>query len=221
MKKYFEIFFLGFIGCILAACQMLPSAIFQNETCSPPCWNGVIPGKTLFKDINAKMNPTPSIDSKSIKTISFLQSNDGISFSFLPNVRENGGRIFSQDGIVQAILFWPKSNEFLLSEGLQNWGSPDQYISIYYSKVETPYLITIVTYINRGIILESRKAMSIEDVPKFENNLPIDDFWYINPELTNSLLENGPIAIIDKQDLLDGLKPWTGLGEIIYLTKDH
>lgn len=219
MNKLTKTSFLTLALCILTACKSFPSAVFQDESCLPPCWNQIVPGKTLLKDINAKMGPIPDIDSESIKMISILQSNDGVSFSFLPNVRENGGRIFSQGGIVQAILFWPKSNEFLLSEGLQNWGLPDRYISIYYSKAETPYLVTIIIYINRGIILESRKAMSNEDVPKFEKNLPIDDFWYINPELTNSLLENGLIDDIDNQDLLIGSYPWNGFEEIRYLTR--
>jgi hypothetical protein len=109
----------------------------------------------------------------------------------------------------------------LLSDGLENWGSPDRYISIYYSKAEMPYLVTIIVFIDQGIILESRKGMSTKDIPKFEKNLPIDDFWYINPDLINSLLEDGPIAHINNQDLRDSIKPWAGFGEIIYLTKDH
>lgn len=204
-----------------SACKPLPSAVFRDESCFPPCWNQIMPGQTYFKDINAKLRLTQDIDSTSIKSITILRSNDGISFNFLPTVREHGGRIFSQNGIVQAILFWPKANEFLLSDGLEIWGSPDRYLSIYYSKAETPYLVTIIVFIDKGTILESRKAMSTKDTPRFEKNLPIDDFWYINPDLINSLLEDGPIAHIDNQDLLDSIRPWSGFEEIIYLTKDH
>ncbi len=205
--------------CILAACQPLPSAVLQDESCSPPCWNGIIPGKTSLQEVSAKLKSVSAVDAKSIKTMSVLQANDSVDFHFLSNTRENGGRIYSQGGVVQAISFSPKSGTLILSEALQEWGTPDQYISIYYSKAETPYLATSIIYTERGIILNNIRNMRAEESPNFVGNFSIQSVWYTNPKLTMVLLENGSLDALNNQDLLDGLKPWTGYGQIHYIER--
>jgi len=59
MKKIIKIYFLVLSVSILAACSLLPSAIFEKEGCSPPCWNGIIPGQTSLQEINAKLISIP------------------------------------------------------------------------------------------------------------------------------------------------------------------
>ena len=113
------------------------------------------------------------------------------------------------------------STPILLSEILQKWGPPDQYISVYYSKVEKPYLATSIIYIKRGIILDNIRDMRAEELPRFDINYPLQDIWFINPTSPTDSLKNGPINALSDQDLLVGLKPWAGLGEIIYLKRDH
>ena len=220
MKKYVEIFFLSFIGCILAGCQMLPSAIFQNETCSPPCWNGIIPGQTSLQEINAKLESISAVDAKSINTMFMLKPNDSVDFHFFPGVRETGGRIYSQDDVIQSITFWLIPNTLLLSESLQKWGQPDKYISIYYSKTEIPYLSTYIIYTKKGIILFNGREMWPEDIPKFDDKYPIQVIYYVNPELITTLLINGSLDALSNDDIEEGLRTWTGLGEIKYLKRD-
>lgn len=219
MNNLTKISFLTLVVGIFASCQLPPSAIFQNETCSPPCWNGIIPGETSPQEINAKLELIPMVDSKSIKTMFTLQSNDSVDFKFLPSVKETGGRIYSQDGVVQAISFWSKPNTLRLSESLQKWGPPDQYISIYYSKAEIPYLVTNIIYTKKGLILYNGRDMRAEEVPSFDNNFPIQIIRYVNPNLITTLLTNGSLDALNDQDILDGLKSWTGLGEIQYLKR--
>jgi hypothetical protein len=220
MKKFIEISLIILTLGILVACNPLPSAILQDNTCSAPCWNGIIPGQTSLQEVNTKLKTTSSVDLQTQKTIFIRKKDDGLSFMFLPNVREESGWIYFQDGIVQALAFWPKTNKLLLSDGLKTWGLPDRYISIYYSTAEQPYLVTSVIYSKQGIIVEFIKTMSSEGIVKLENDTPIFGFWYTNPSLTISMLENGTIDQIIDQDLLEGLKPWTGLGEIHYLKRD-
>ena len=220
MKKLTFIILLWLIAGILVSCKQIPSTVLQNKSCSPSCWEQITPGRTLFSDVSLKLRSISAVDSKSIKTISILQSNDGISFNFLPNMREVGGRILAQGGDVEAILFWPKRNMLTLSEALQEWGLPDRYLSIYYSKNEIPNLVTIIIYSDRGILLGSGRTMTSREIPRFENNLPIDYFLYTNPSLIDTILENGLISYnIHKQDLLEGIRPWNGLGEIHYLKR--
>lgn len=221
MKKIIKIYFLVLSVSILAACSLLPSAIFEKEGCSPPCWNGIIPGQTSLQEINAKLISIPVVDAKSIKAMFMLKPDDSIDFHFLPGVREIGGRVYSQDGVVQAISFLPKSNTLSLAESLQEWGTPDQYISIYYSKAEIPYLVTNIIYTKQGIILNSGGDMRPEEVPIFENSYPIQVIYYVNPDLIPFLLKNGSLNALTDQDMKDGLKPWTGLGKIDYLKRDR
>jgi hypothetical protein len=220
MRKFTRASFLILAMCIFAACKPLPSAIFQSESCLPPCWNGITPGQTSLQDIDSKVKSIPVVDVKSIKTRSILQANDSLEFKFLPLLREDGGRIYSQDGVVQAISFSPKPGNLLLPEALQKWGLPDQYSSIYYSYVETPYLVTIIIYVKKSIILINIRDMRVDEVPKFDKDFRIESVWFTNPTSTNAPLENGLIDTLNRQDLLDSLKPWTGLGEIQYLTRN-
>ena len=221
MRKFIKNAFLCLVTCILTACKPLPSAVLQDENCSPPCWNQIIPGQTLAQEINTKLKSVSAVDAKSIKIKSILQINDGISFKFLPNFKEDAGETFSQGGTIEAISFGIKPNAQKLSEVLQEWGPPDQYISIYYSNAEIPYLATSIIYSKQGIVLNNIRNMRVEEVPKFEDEFPVQSIWYTVPASTTVLLENGLIDDIDNQDLLDGLKQWTGLGEIHYIKRDR
>ena len=221
MGKFITSFIFLVMLCTLAACKPLPSAILQEELCSPPCWKGITPGITLVQELNEKLESFPEIDAKSIKAMYVLQPNDSIDFKFLPNMRrEEGGRIYLESGVVRAISLSPKSNLLLLPEVLQKWGPPDQYISIYYSKAETPYLTTSVVYTKQGIILVNIRNMRSDEIPRFDSGFPILSVWYTNPASITILLENGLIDTISPQDILDGLKPWNGLGEIYYINKN-
>ena len=217
MKKLNRFVFLIVCVGMFYACKPMSSTILQNESCLPPCWNGIIPGQTSLQEVNAKLKTISAVNVSSIQTRSMLQSNDSIEFKFFSYIRENEGRIYSQGGVVQAISFSPKQGSLLLSETLQAWGVPDQYISIYYAFVETPYLATNIIYTKQGIILDNIKDMRAEEIPKFDNNFPIQTVWFINPTLTTRLLQNGLIDNLNNQYLHDGLKPWTGFGEIRYL----
>ena len=220
MRKFINSAFLGLAVYILAACKPLPSAVFQDHSCSPPCWKQITPGHTPLQDVDSKLRSISAVDSKSIKTTSILQPNDGISFKFLPNMREADGEIFSQGGTVEAIDFSPKGNTLTLSDALQEWGPPERYISIYYSEAEIPNLVTIIIYDDLGIILGSGTSISSGEKPRFENNFPIYYFFYTNPPITNTFLENGLISYnIHNQDLLEGFQTWNGLGEIHYLPR--
>ena len=219
MKKTIGIIYLFLVAYIIVACKPEQSAIFQDESCSAPCWNQITPGETLLQGIDAKIKTIPGIDPKSLKIKTFLQMNDGIAFNFLSNAKESGGEIFSQNNIVEAIYFWPKTDTLSLSEGFQKWGSPDQYISIYYSSAEIPYLVTFIIYSDRGIVLLNMKTMSDSEVPKFEKNLQINGLWYTSAKLISTLLENGVIGHIGNKDFTEGLKSWNGLKEIQYIKR--
>jgi hypothetical protein len=220
MKRLISIVFLCLILCILVSCKPMPSAVLQDKSCSPPCWEQITPGQTQLQAADSKLRSIAEVDSRSIKIQYSFKPNDGISFDFLPNLREDGGEIFSQKGIVEAIIFFPKNNALTLSEALQEWGLPDRYLSIYYSQNEIPNLVTIIIYSDRGILLGSGRAMSSREIPRFENNLPIEYFLYTNSSLIDTILVNGLISYkIHEQDLLEGLRPWNGLGEIHYLER--
>lgn len=219
MKILIKILFLALFAGILTACKPLPSVILQKETCSPPCWNGIVPGQTSLEEVTAKLKSIPAVDAKSIEAKSIIQTGDGIGFKFLPDFREDDGEIFSKMGTVETISFGFKRNTLKLSDVLLEWGQPDQYISIYYSEAEMPYLVTSIIYAKQGIILDNIRDMRAEENPKFDNNFPIQSVWFTNPTLTTALLQNGLINTLNNQDLLEGLKTWTGLGEIQYLTR--
>lgn len=221
MKKFINSIFLVLEICAFAACKPLSSAVFQDESCSPPCWNQITPGQTFAQEINAKLKSISAVDVKTIKTKSILQVDDGVAFKFFPGFREDAGEIFSQGGTIEAIGFGIKPNTLKLSEVLQEWGPPNQYIAIYYSKAEVPYLVISIIYTERGIILNNIRNMSADEIPKFEKDFPIQSVWFTKPDSTTVLLENGLIDLMDYQDVLDGLQPWVGFEEIHYVKKDH
>jgi len=209
--------------CFLVACTSSRSAIFeQGEKCPPPCWYGIAPGQTSLQEANTILKSIPAVNLTSIENWSVLQPNDSIKFRFLSGFRESDGDFFSQAGIVEAISFGFKPKTLKLSDVLLEWGSPDQYIAIYYSKAEIPYLVTSIIYSKQGIILNSIRNMRPDEIPKFESDFSLQGVWYTDPVSVTSPLKNGTINALNDQDLLDGLKPWVGLAsEIQYLKKER
>ena len=217
MKKLITFTLIGLALCNLVACRTMVSTIFQDNSCSAPCWNQITPGQTSIQEISSKLAKIQGVDSKSIKSKSILNSNDGISFKFLPYLREDAGELYSRGGIIETISFGIKKGKLSLSDALQQWGPPDRYISLYYSKAERPYLATSIIYTSRGIILSTTQDMSAKDVPKFESYFPIQSIWYTDPAMTITPLSNGLLNNIKMQDVSAGLKPWSGFGVIDYI----
>lgn len=217
MKKILKAIPIYLVFCLLAGCNLLQSAIFQDESCSPPCWHKITPGQSSPQDVNMALKSIPAVDPKSIKTVYGLQANEGIAFKFYPVYREDAGRIISQSGIVEVINFGLRLNGFKLGDILQEWGSPDEYVSIYYWFVDEPYLATSIIYSHKGIILGAIRDMRPDEVPLFDSGFRIQSIWFINPSFALTSLQNGFIDTLKFPTLQVSLQPWTGYGKIHFM----
>jgi hypothetical protein len=204
---------------VLVACIPKPLAIFNTNICPPPCWEGIKPGETTLLEAKAKLQTSGEVDVTTITPRSIMNSKDSVNFEFHSNLREVGGYVFSQGELVEGIWFGYDSGGIKFSEVLQNWGSPDQYISTYQTFAEVHSLVTSVIYKRKGIILTGVTIKDINEVPRFENDYKFDEVWFTSPENITEFMHSGPMRL-DSKDIREGLKPWTGLGEIHYITKD-
>jgi len=211
-------FFVFIINCSLIQTPPAPFVVLQNNSCSPPCWNGIVPGQTTLADAREFLGSFPSVDIGSVRDWTTLLPNDTIDFHFISGMSEVGGRMISVDGVIQYMSFGPKGistsqiHEFL--------SLPNKYISVYNAGAEQPYFYTFYIY-DSGIVYTTKRRglISNEGVQTLNEDLRVEGFLFCNPAKVIEGLENGIISNFSKGELDSWLRPWDESADFMYMTR--
>ena len=100
----------------------------SGNSCSPPCWEGIMPGQTTLKDAVDLLQNNPLIGQLTIYADENRPNSGEISWNW-PGVEKRGGRVFYApigdvaESVVYAI--WPGFGEGIrLGEVIQAFGEP-------------------------------------------------------------------------------------------------
>lgn len=211
---------ISLIGIVLfvSACQSKPSEfppVFSDNTCEPPCWANINPGKTTETDVRNILRDMSSVKKDSIFSRS-LEGFDGIYWKF-----SNGsdGQVKVINGIVWSLGFSSPLNESLhltLDQAIEKYGEPEYVLSQYNPNIPDWGGVTFI-YPKIGVMFSY--ASHVEK-NKYKGVLrpetPISSISYFSPEAYQEIYEN---FYIDPPEwsaeiVKASMYPWKGYGSI-------
>lgn len=198
---------------LISSCNQKPMLVFTENTCQAPCWMGIIPGKTTLQqgiDIIHRIDFVTDISELRSKS----EVHDTLYFAFEKKYREAFGYIYSNKGIVEQIGFSPSSNNLTLGDIFHTIGTPDEYLSIYYTTAESHYYAISIYYKEKGITLHNTTFSGKDDI-EFYPDMPIELIVFTQPEMITKPEQDGTINQLNDTELAKGLTSWTGFNKII------
>ena len=126
---------------VFAACSPPPElrdnsllqdqSLLTGEPCEAPCWRGIVPGETSWRDALAILEDEPDLDAPQIQ-------DDEASGAIVAEFQQAGGapccQMFSETGEKVDILFMRLAPTTTLGELIDRWGEPSYLVGSPFSE---------------------------------------------------------------------------------------
>jgi hypothetical protein len=200
---------------LITSCSAQPSSVLRVETCVRPCWNNITPGRSSKQEVLAMMPTIPEVDSDSIKHYE-SNSEDYIQWNFKPRTGDHYGVINFTNNIVSSIEIYPNKNSLQVQDAIQRLGLPEKVLAL--------YQLTEVTWLKTYLISPTNGYVLGMVNPKNQDMIQPDDtvtgVFYLDPESFDSALITNFHIGIHCQEMLKGMKPWSGYGKVTYVKEN-
>lgn len=212
IKPY--IILLLIILLVIAGCKPTIPSVIMNTSCLPPCWNGIEPGHTTQEEALSILKSLKEVKQNSIKIWSIVKENDCIRWMFVSGSGEKYGDMFINNDLVFGFGFSPENNGLTLETAIKYLGEPDSIIAIYHQQ-EIRYISVFINYKSKGVVLwTSINPYDSTKQAMITNDMHVEGFWYIEPDLYTKLMSSNYIAGINPAILENNTHPWQGYGDI-------
>lgn len=128
---------------VFAACSPPPelrdnsllqdSSLLSNDPCSAPCWRGITPGETVWRDALAILEDEPDLDAPQVQE-------DENSGAIVAEFQQAGGspccQMFSETGETVDILFLRLAPTTTLGQLIERWGDPSYVVGSPFSETQ-------------------------------------------------------------------------------------
>lgn len=209
-----------FICLVLSvpACQSKSPAlppVLSDNTCAPPCWGNISPGKTTEADVRKILQDISSVKKDSIFSRPYKEFN-GIYWKFS---EDGDGDVLVENGIVWSLDFSSPLNESLnvtLDQAIEVYGEPAYVFSQFNPDIPDWGAVTFI-YPKKGVIFSY--ASHVEKY-KYKGVLrpetPINSISYFSPEKYQEIFKK---SFIDPPEwtaeiVHASIYPWKGYGNI-------
>jgi len=203
---------------ITSSCALETSTVFKQSVCSPPCWNGIVPGHTGSIEGIEILAGVPEINQS---TLASHEHNDGRGYHawlFNSSVAQFSGRAyFDKDGIYVVDLWL--DNPITLKRFVEELGEPG-LVSPISGWADSKYILITILYPEKGIALTSFDPWFWPDRPfvKVKPNLRIEDIYFFEPSAffePDTYYEIYSLAS-DDETIQESLQEWSGYGDYTY-----
>lgn len=203
----------GAAGLLFFLSQQGTSILLTDESCAPPCWNGIHPGETKSWEAIDILLDTPNVGR--IHEIG-KERERAIQWLFKHPVQESGGYLYLIDDLVGAMSF-QTYDTFKLAEIFDLLGDPDEFWLRYKKSEYRQWIEVVFVYPLEGYVVRADVELpanvdtsTIEIAPR----CPVTRVVYFNPEFYPRLIESRVLFIEDRDTIEERLQLWNGFGEI-------
>lgn len=210
------------IGGLLASCNPRPSTVLRDTSCDPPCWYGIIPGKSAKDDVKLLLQKIPDVDPNSIEDTAITTGGiyDHIKWRSDSGDGDFSGVIYFRDGIVASIGIGPKKGAINLEDAIEKFGEPE-FTYAYKETGEIDRMVIFLLYPTNGYMLLYNSGQFRSGSDSIEPTHSIEYVDYMDPKLFYELVTSHPFIGIS-QDLATlqlNMRPWEGYGDILFFEK--
>lgn len=201
----------------ITACQpgsSQTSSIITNP-CTPPCWQGIDPGKTTTDEALKLLNTLPDVKKGSIEFITSIEPNDSIKWSWNSKSADYSGRIFTQGEVASLIVIAPKDKTLQFKDVISVLGEPERILTFF----ETGERVTIAIFIlypTKGYGFLDYYTVSPGYTERIIAVKPEDEvklIWFGEVKSFYQNLTNGKIGRLPNRFIESGTQIWNGYGQ--------
>lgn len=115
------------VGCapevrLLDETKLKDLSLLSGEPCEAPCWNGIIPGETLYRD--AKLSMEEDARYKDVQEAERQEGSDARIFGFAPEEGQVCCQVFSRDGETVTSLLLQFAPDMTVGPVMDRYGEP-------------------------------------------------------------------------------------------------
>jgi hypothetical protein len=193
--------------------------LLDNNTCTSPCWNGLIPGETSANDTFTIISQLSQVDEDSIKVDNPGNFHRGARFDLVSG--ERAEMIFQNDKLIFIGFYYPESFVALdvtFRQVLDELGEPDSVVVTIGPGGDCYLTVFRSLYVERGIAFSftANPGCTIFGLKNLKPSTHIDELYYFDPSYFDMLIDNGNISrgYFTSQNMRGLMEPWKGYGNI-------
>jgi hypothetical protein len=197
------------------------STIINDDSCSPPCWKRITPGKTTWEEAVLIIQAISWIDETSTKNFSPTRHEEEINWSAKSGSGDSRGRVYFSNDVVSVIEIHPEnanepdSSILKFSDMLAKLGDPE-FVQVSWWRGEKAIMGVQIVYPQKGYAFLNYYYTPLELPSKTISIRPTDSVlgvWYFDTEFYPLIFTSGPIDRMNITLFKKGLQPWKGYGE--------
>jgi hypothetical protein len=198
-----------------------PSVILTSDECSPPCWNGIEPGKTKSWEVYAILEQLGGVNKDSIM-VDYGRSNEELTeiyWFFQRPVEDSAGSIYFENDRVTTINILTV-NSLNLDDLFEKLGQPEKYWTEIGHGENREFLKVSMFYPTNGyladVVIDIESGVNQVEI---QGTTPVFRVTYFAPEMFQELLETQ--ILIDKPipARTGSFQAWSGFGAIKFQRK--
>lgn len=210
-KKGFAVLVMIFLCMALISCSKQEDlSLIKNNTCTPPCWNGISPGSTNGEEVLITLVNLKTVKQETVKraTASHLLFKDVIFWDF---IEANSGVIYLLDNRVALIDI--RNTIYSLSNLIELYGEPDHVI--FYPYNGKSWKVNVL-YEKKGVWYYYTKNQAKNWMIDIQPTDQITLISFLDPSLLDPILSNsGSFFLKDENLKIEDVKQaWNGYGEM-------
>jgi hypothetical protein len=214
MKKSIYIILLIIIP-ILSSCNKLSSSVVVDETCSPPCWEGITPGTTSRDEVHLLLEDISWVNGDSIQDVFTVSPNDSVKWMGTSKASDYSGKIFLKGDLVTVITISPKERVLKFVDIIHKLGDPENILAVT-TRGERAITAVFILYPSKGYGFLDYYYSSNTDIDNPIQVKPeeyVKQVWYCKPEHFYKYMASGEIAYLPINLVDTGMQKWVGFGK--------
>jgi hypothetical protein len=203
------------IGRVLGWLAEPDKSLLTGQPCAPPCWYGIVPGKTTGEEAWYLLRENPFVHQGSLARATDRRGRT--DFAWQSSKGSGPNRASLQDNVVQVLAIVPDF-PLTLSEVVGRLGDPPRVLAVF-----TPFEIAdrgyhiVLYYPSQGVIVTvSTTRLTENNHALIESNIPVDALFYFPRGSKDELLAAAD-QFVPSALWSEGYRPleqdWHGFGE--------
>lgn len=209
---------------IISSCNnkttLLISPIIHDPSCSPPCWQNIVPQKTTRDEVDQLLKAISWVDVDTVKVMSGVSPNDSFTWKGKSNAGDYSGRVYVDGNFVSIITFSPREGLLTINEIINELGEPQNVLAVC-SRGEKSIMSVFFLYPKYGYgFLDyypsdycSEKAIQIKP------DEYVKQVWYCDMAHYFDYLTAGQISNLDISIIENGIQIWAGFEEYSFIIR--
>jgi len=195
---------------------LVAQGLLMGEPCSPPCWQGLVPGTSTEAEVDEFLAHSEYVDG--VYKDDYWKTH---AIRWRPMGRMSGDNSFAARNGMLVLMRMYVDSEVTLGQVVDRYGPPDKYAAGRSVHPEPVYIVAVLFYREHGMILELHLP---EDDPELRPQTELLSVEYYEPAPLEEVLSASAFGISKPrtqeeiewiENAIEDWDDWEGYGSVI------